>query len=213
MSNRNEFYDLSDSPIVINDTNVKKPKNSGGGVNVNFKSFFKIIILVAIIAVVYHFGKAWIDEYKRPVVDVEKTYLQTNDRLASTFGSEFIENSSMMDQFFMTGIGYQVYGTKNVFVLDTPSKERFGVLVTGEDKKNHLFGVAIGDAFSEIEKDFTFDTDVSSDYEINGDTVRLYESSDGKECVMIVSNDKSGKVTSMIYINNYLAYKPITTLK
>ena len=70
MSNRNEFYDLSDSPIVINDTNVKKPKNSGGGVNVNFKSFFKIIILVAIIAVVYHFGKAWIDEYKRPVVDV-----------------------------------------------------------------------------------------------------------------------------------------------
>ena len=95
MSNRNEFYDLSDSPIVINDTNVKKPKNSGGGVNVNFKSFFKIIILVAIIAVVYHFGKAWIDEYKRPVVDVEKTYLQTNDRLASTFGSEFIENSSI----------------------------------------------------------------------------------------------------------------------
>lgn len=91
MSNRNEFYDLSDSPIVINDTKVKKPKKSGG-VNVNFKGFFKIIFIVAIIVAVYHFGKKWIDEYKKPAVDVEKTYLKSNEQLKQTFDSEFIED-------------------------------------------------------------------------------------------------------------------------
>ncbi|MBQ4522372.1 MAG: hypothetical protein IJA10_05395 [Lachnospiraceae bacterium] len=213
MNNRNEFYDLSDSPIIISDTNVKKPKKSGG-VNVNFKSFFKIIFIIAIIAVVYHFGKKWIDEYKRPVIEIENTYLKSTDILEQTFDSDFIENSAMMNEFYMNGIGYRVYGTKNVYVLDSPAKERFGVLVTGDDKKNKLFGVAIGDAFSEIEIDFTFDMDISTDYELSGGkSARLYESLDGKECVIIVSDDKSGKVTSMIYINNYVAYKSITTLK
>lgn len=213
MSNRNEFYDLSDSPIVINDTKVKKPKKSGG-VNVNFKGFFKIIFIVAIIVAVYHFGKKWIDEYKRPAVDVEKTYLKSNEQLKQTFDSEFIENSAMMDEFFMNGIGYRVYGTKNVFVMDTPAQERFGVLVTGDDKKNKLFGVAVGDPLSEIEIDFTFDTDASTDYELGGNkSARLYESLDGKQCVIIVSDDKSGDITSMIYINNYVAYKTLTSLK
>lgn len=213
MSNRNEFYDLSDSPIVINDTKVKKPKKSGG-VNVNFKGFFKIIFIVAIIVAVYHFGKKWIDEYKKPAVDVEKTYLKSNEQLKQTFDSEFIENSAMMDEFFMNGIGYRVYGTKNVFVMDTPAQERFGVLVTGDDKKNKLFGVAVGDPLSEIEIDFTFDTDASTDYELGGNkSARLYESLDGKQCVIIVSDDKSGDITSMIYINNYVAYKALTSLK
>lgn len=213
MSNGNEFYDLSDSPIVINNTNVKKPKKSGG-VNVNFKGFFKIIFIVAIIAVVYHFGKKWIDDYKRPEIEIEKTYLKSNELLEQTFDTEFIENSAMMDEFFMNGIGYRVYGTKNVFVLNTPAQERFGVLVTGDDKKNLLFGVAIGDPLSEIEIDFTFDTDASIDYELGGGrSARLYESIDGKQCVIIVSDDKSGNITSMIYINNYVAYKAITTLK
>lgn len=213
MSNRNEFYDLSDSPIVINDTKVKKPKKSGG-VNVNFKGFFKIIFIVAIIVAVYHFGKKWIDEYKKPAVDVEKTYLKSNEQLKQTFDSEFIENSAMMDEFFMNGIGYRVYGTKNVFVMDTPAQERFGVLVTGDDKKNKLFGVAVGDPLSEIEIDFTFDTDASTDYELGGNkSARLYESLDGKQCVIIVSDDKSGDITSMIYINNYVAYKTLTSLK
>ena len=35
---------------------------------------------------------------------------------------------------------------------------------------------------------------------------------DGKECVIIVS-DASGDITSMIYINNYVIYKSLTTLK
>lgn len=212
MSNRNEFYDFTDAPIVISDTNVKKPKKSGG-VNVDFKGFFKIIFIVAIIAVVYHFGKKWIDEYKRPVIEVETTYLKTNEQLKQTFGSDFVENSAMMNEFFMSGIGYRVYGTKNVFVMNNPAGERFGVLVTGDDKKNKLFGVSIGDPFSEIEVDFTFDMDITSDYELDGGkSARLYESLDGKQCVIVVS-DKEGKITSMVYINNYVAYKPLTSLK
>ena len=213
MDNRNEFYDLSDSPIVINNTNVKKPKKSGG-VNVNFKGFFKIIILIAVIAVVYHYGKAWIDEYKRPEIEIETTYLKSFDVLEQTFDCTFVENSSVMDEFFMDAIGYRVYGTKNVYILETPAQQRFGVLVNGDDKKNKLFGVGIGDAFSEIEVDFTFDTDVSTDYELSGGkSARLYESEDGKSCVIIVSDDSSGEVTSMVYINNYVAYKSLTTLK
>lgn len=212
MSNGNEFYDLTDSPIVINNTNVKKPKKSGG-VNVNFKGFFKIIVIIAIIAVVYHYGKAWIDEYKRPEIKIETTYLKSNEQLEQTFGTAFVENSAVMDEFFMNAIGYHVYGTENVYVVDTPAQGRFGVLVNGDDKKNKLFGVGIGDPLSEIEVDFTFDTDASTDYELaGGKSARLYESVDGKECVIIVS-DASGDITSMIYINNYVIYKSLTTLK
>ena len=211
--NNNEFYDLSDAPIVITDTNVSK-KSKGGNVNVNFKGFFKLIFVIGILVAAYHFGSKWIEEYKRPIIEVDTVYMQSTDALKQTFNTDFVENSAMMNDFFMNAIGYRVYGTKNVYVVDTPAQERFGVLVTGDDKKNTLFGVAIGTPLSEIEIDFTFDTDASTDYELEGNkSARLYESLDGKQCVIVVSDNSTGHITSMIYINNYVAYKTVTTLK
>lgn len=170
------------------------------------KTIKKVLTWAILFIIVVTAGKAILNYVNPEITDLTPYLTMSKYDLARTLGISLSDNPNMLSKIYEY--------TDSEITVDGDSENSIGIIyIDGRQSGLHtdnriysMYGVKIGDAVISLNDLITFPYDTS--FEILGDiaqsaaTATFYQNTDSNECLVIVSNNTSGRVVALTYYSN-----------